>query len=251
MQRVSNAFLGDVAFETYWEHYRDALDRINPDRYHALGDAPTKAFARTAYQTACRIGLETVGGICWYLIPCSWLGLHFSSDPRYAAIFRTLATRPNGESEAERIENAGAQFVRIADLTVGLEAERLPAALQRFGAQLPWIMDNRVTAEAAIAMMVDLWGHPAAITGTFPVQAFWAASVQELSAIGLEGQVAVKVHLAMAYWLGTGFLRDPQHGWAMDTIRLAQAEYRDPITALTHEARRRLDHAAIRLAGAA
>ncbi|MGL5012532.1 MAG: hypothetical protein ACRC6I_21910, partial [Paracoccaceae bacterium] len=251
MQRVSNAFMGAVAFETYWEHYRDALHRINPDRYLALGEAQTKAFAKSAYQTACAIGLETIGGICWYLIPCSWLGLHFATDPRYAEVFRRLAARSNGETEAARIESAGEQFSHLADLTVGLEAERLPAALQRFDAQLPWIMDARVTPEAAITMMVEIWGHPAAITATFPAHAFWAASMAELSAIGLHDPAAVKTHLSLAYWLGSGFLRDPQHGWALEAIQLARAEFRDPATALAIAARHRLDQVTMRLAGAA
>jgi hypothetical protein len=251
MQLVSRAFMDDVAFETYWDSYRDALFRINPDRYRDLGDAQTKAFARAAYRTARSIGLETVGGICWYLIPCSWLGLHFGTDPRYAEIFRRLCAGPDGASDEARIEQAGAQFASIATFSVGLQAERAGPALQQFDAQLSWILDPRVTADAAIGMMVGIWGHPPQVAASFPAQAFCAASVQEVAAMGLQGDTALRAHLAIAYWLGTGFLRDPQHAWALAAIREAKTDYRDPVAALADAARQRLAQVTRQLPGAA
>jgi hypothetical protein len=251
MQMVSRAFIDDVAFETYWDSYRDALFRINAGRYRELGDVQTKAFAREAYRTARSIGLETVGGICWYLIPCSWLGLHFGSDPRYAEIFRRLCAGPDGASDDARIEQAGAQFASIAEFSVGLQAERTGSALQQFDAQLSWILDPGIRVDAAIGMMVEIWGHTPAIVASFPTQAFWTASVREVAAMGLKGDAALRTHLAIAYWLGTGFLRDPQHAWALAAIRQAQTDYRDPVTALAHAARQRLAQAVRQLAGAA
>jgi hypothetical protein len=98
---------------------------------------------------------------------------------------------------------------------------------------------------------VGIWGHPLPIAASFPTQAFLAASVQEVAAMGLNGDAALRTHLAIAYWLGTGFLRDPQHAWALAAIHEAQAEYRDPVTALAHVARQRLAQAARQPAGAA
>jgi hypothetical protein len=240
MQMVSSAFMNDVAFETYWDNYRDALFRINTERYAELGDAQTRAFAQAAFRTARSIGLDTVGGICWYLIPCSWLGLHFGSDPRYAEIFRRLCAGPEGASDEARIEQAGAQFASVAAFSVGLQAERAAPALQQFDAQLSGILDMRVTAEAAIGMMVGIWGHPPAIAASFPVQAFSAVSAQEAAVMGMKADGALRIHLAVAYWLGTGFLRDPQHAWALAAVRQAQMAGGDPATALGHAARQRL-----------
>jgi hypothetical protein len=251
MQMVSRAFMDDVAFETYWDSYRDALFRINPDRYGDLGDTQTKAFARAAYHTARAIGLETVGGICWYLIPCSWLGLHFGTDPRYAEIFRRLCAGPDGASDEARIEQAAAQFGSIAEFSVGLQAERVAPALQRFAAQLAWMLDPGEAVDAAIGMMVGIWGHSPQLAATFPAQEFQAASAQEIGAMGLKGASALRTHLAIAYWLGTGFLRDPQHAWALAAIDQARADYRDPVAALTHAARQRLAQVTRQLAGAA
>ena len=131
MQRFSNLLMSDIAFETYWPTYRDALFRINATRYRGLGEVRSKTFAKMAYVAARGLGIGTVGGVCWYLIPCGWLGLHFGNDPRYAEIARRLTGNECDGDEDVRIDRASHVFRKIAEQTTGLEGEKVPAALQR------------------------------------------------------------------------------------------------------------------------
>jgi hypothetical protein len=251
MQKFSGQLMSDIAFETHWPAYRDALFRINAQRYRGLGEARSKAFAKQAYATARALGISTVGGICWYLIPCSWLGLHFGHDPRYIEISRRLAGDAAQGDEYARIDAAGQVFRAIAAQSTGLEGERIPAALQRCQAQAAWLADARTTPEAAIDILLDAWDVGPDARRSFPRADFLASSAGEISHADLHGEAALKTHGIIAFWLGTGFLRDPQFGWAADAVGEAKAEGRDPVPALAHYANKRLDRVMLRHEGVA
>jgi hypothetical protein len=251
MQRFSNLLMSDIAFETYWPAYRDALFRINPVRYRGLGEARSKAFSKAAYLAARDLGIATVGGVCWYLIPCSWLGLHFGTDPRYVEISRRLAGNENDGDEDVRIEHASQAFRKIAEQTTGLEGERVPAALHRSQAQAAWIADARTTPEAAIDILLDAWEAGPDARRSFPKADFIAASQGEVVQAGLRGDTALKTHVVIAFWLGLGFLRDPQFAWAADAVQDAEADGHDPVAALAFYANKRLDRVMLRHEGGA
>jgi hypothetical protein len=250
MQRFSGLLMSDIAFESYWPTYRDALFRINPTRYRGLGEARSKALAKMAYMAARALGIGTVGGVCWYLIPCSWLGLHFGSDPRYTEISRRLAGNDNDGSENVRIEHASQAFRMIAEQTTGLEGERVPAALHRSHAQAARIADVRTTPEAAIDILLDAWDVGPDARRSFPKADFIAASQGEVVQAGLRGDTALKTHVVIAFWLGAGFLRDPQFAWAADAVAEAKADGQDPVAALAYYANKRLDRVMLRHEGA-
>jgi hypothetical protein len=250
MQKFSSLQMSDIAFETNWTAYRDALFRINPLRYRGLGEVRSKAFAKQAYVAARVFGIGTVGGICWYLIPCSWLGLHFGSDPRYVEIARRLAGDAAQGDEYERIDAAGQVFRAIAAQTTGLEGERVPEALRRSEASAAWIADARTTPDGAIDILLDAWDVGPDARRSFPRADFIARSQGEIADADLRGDAALKTHVVIAFWLGSGFLRDSQFAWAADAVQEAKADAKDPVAALAYYAQKRLDRVMLRHEGA-
>jgi hypothetical protein len=251
MMKFSSGLMSDIAFETHWAAYRDALFRINPLRYRGLGEARSKDFAKQAYVAARALGIDTVGGICWYLIPCSWLGLHFGSDPRYVEIARRLAGDAAQGDEHARIDAAGQVFRAIAAQTTGLEGERVPDALRRSQAQAAWIADTGTTPDGAIDILLDAWDVGPDARRSFPKADFLAGSAGEISHADLRGDAALKTHVVIGFWLGLGFLRDPQFAWAADAVAEAKSEGHDPVAALAFYAQKRLDRVMSRHEGVA
>jgi hypothetical protein len=249
MERFSNLLMSDIAFETYWPTYRDALFRINAARYRGLGEVRAKEFAKKGYAAARSFGIGTVGGICWYLIPCGWFGLHFASDPRYVEIARRLAGNASDGDEDVRIERARYVFCKIAEQTTGLEGEKVPAALQRSHSHAAWLADWRTTPEAAIDFLLDAWDVGPDARRSFPRAEFIACSQREVVQAGLRGDAALKTHAAIAFFLGSGFLRDPQFSWASDAVANAKHDRQDPVEALAHYANKRLGRAMLRHEG--
>jgi hypothetical protein len=241
LERFSSRLMSEIAFETYWPTYRDALFRINAMRYNGLGEVRSKEFAKKAYAAALGFGIGTVGGVCWYLIPCGWLGLHFASDPRYAEIARRLAGNACDGDEDVRIERARHVFCKIAEQTTGLKGEKVPAALQRSQAHAAWLADARTSPEAAIDFLLDAWDVGPDARRSFPKAEFIACSQREVERAGLRGGAALKTHVAIAFFLGTGFLHDPQFGWAADAVQQAKDMGQDPVAFLAHYGRGRLD----------
>lgn len=244
---ISDDLIAETAFQTHWPSYNDALMRINATRYRGLGGVRTKDFARRVWNDASMIGLRTVGAVCWYLIPCSWLGLHFRDDPRYFEMAHALH---GDEPERVRIELARQHFIRIAEQTTGLNGERVPAALRQTQAALHQLSDPRTTADDIISISLAAWDINHDLRTAFPRSTFVNASRRELAQADNGGDMAgeepLKMHIGMAFWLGTGFLRDPQYAWVSDSIMRSRAIGRLPMQALVTYAQKRLDRVSAR-----
>lgn len=244
---VSDDLIAETAFQTHWPSYNNALMRINATRYRGLGDERTKNFARCAWDDALMIRLRTVGAVCWYLIPCSWLGLHFRDDPRYFEMARALH---GSEPEGERIEIARQHFIRIAEQTTGLNGERVPAALRRTKDAFHQLSDPGITTNDIVNISLAAWDIHHDSRTDFPRNDFVDASRQELAKADIEGDMSgetmLKMHVGMAFWLGTGFLRDPQYAWVSDSIMRSRAIGHPPMQALVTYAQKRLDRVSTR-----
>jgi hypothetical protein len=251
LQKFSNSQMADIAFNANWPSYEDALNRINPERYRGLGEVRTKLFARLAFADARALGLNTVGGVCWYLIPCSWLGLNFLRDPRYVQIGHMLAGQDDDGTEDARLENARARFCWIAEHTTGLNGEFVPAAVDRSLSAFPFLQDPQMTPYRIVEALLDAFALTPQFREAFPRGMFIDTCADEAYRAGLHGPDAVKVHVAIAFWLGSGFLRDPQFAWTQDVIADARNHRADPISALAAYAAKRLDRMAVRSRGVA
>ena len=204
-------------------------------------------FARHAWNDALSINFSTVGSICWYLIPCSWLGLKFMEDPRYVEMARALLSNRH---EDDRIEIARQHFIKISQQTTGLNGERVHNALHKTKQVYHQIKDTRMSSDGVINISLDAWELHPDIQHIFPRELFLGYSRKELSIADIRGDMSdplsLKVHVGMSIWLGTGFMRDPQYAWVKDVIDRARSFGRLPMHEIIDYAEKRIDRALIR-----
>ncbi|AGT11032.1 hypothetical protein [Paracoccus aminophilus] len=208
--KISTEALDEIRFEANYDTYESMLMRLDPTRFRGLGPKNREAFIRHAVKTCDTWQLHFVNDVAYVMFVMSFLGSYFHEDIRYLGLTAELETIPDGADT--RIERLRSRFIALGERFIGRDMALYRRDLAYFSDKiLPEA--RRYDAPSMLAALTASHGarsyelHSA--QGSVYLQQAQAAS----AGLGFDGGEGLTLATAFAYWLGTGFWKDPLYPW--------------------------------------
>ncbi len=218
---IPTSVIEEIRFAANYDSYVVALMRLDPARFRGLGPDHTEAFVRHATGYCDTIGLNYTNDVTYVIFLMTYLGSHMIEDFRYAQITSILNETPEGFDD--RIDRARLAFMAFGDRFIGKGMSLYAADLAHFEKTvLPRI--PTLHHDGLIDALVS--GHGGRSFSLQPAQraAFHAHATAAVAALGLRDPTAHGLCLALGYWLGCGFYKDPLYPWVRDKAKAGDAQ---------------------------
>ena len=212
---IPKAVIEQVRFETNHPEYDAALLRLDPRRFRGLGPDHRRRFIRQASDYCDRIDIHYTEDVVYVMFLMSFLGSFFHEDFRYARIAQILHEPSQGYDD--RIARARLQFIPFGDRFLGQGLQLYLADLRNFQASCP-----QGLADMTPQIVLDRLSHSHGARGYqmdgAQADGMIAMARHSRDALGLRGPAALNLCLALGYWLGLGFYKDPLFPWVKDKV---------------------------------
>ncbi|MET3601899.1 hypothetical protein [Martelella mangrovi] len=236
---IGEEMLDAIRFEANYWRYKDALLAIDVHRFRALGDVHTETFIRHAVTWSADNGITYLNDTAYVMFLMLHLGSFFYEDPRYAAITTILSQEP--EFCDDRTDRARRVFIAGSKTLRGEDGARQQKALDRFVREEQHrFNDDTVNLHQAAEFLRGLFPGDTAIASDDVERKLCAAAREAGEALGLAGNRAEKACLAVGFWLGTGFYKDPLYPWIRDLTANRSLMPEDRLRIFVGYARKRL-----------
>ena len=219
MSRLSESLRNAIRFETNYSTHFESLMRINPARFRGLGDDHCRAFVAHAAQVGDEMRLYTMGSIAYVMFLMHWLGSNFHHDPRYADISAALFS---SNDEEERIDQARAAFIAIADRHIGQHGEVFVERVAALPDYEDLVIDTSTSHHKLHDALLDTWDIHGDARSDYPRAELEEEVVTSAKALGIDSPFGRRICLVLTFILGARFHTDPLYPWVRDTVAKAQ-----------------------------
>lgn len=213
---LSAAVLDEIRFEANYDSYDSMLMRLDPIRFRGLGQAHREVFIRHAVTVCDEWQLHFVEDVAYVMFVMSFLGSHFHQDMRYQFLRAELERTPEGADD--RIERLRERFITIGARFIG-------PRMVLYRRDLSYFRDHILPGSRGFSsekMLAELTAsHAERSYDLHPDQrALYLRQAQMAAAgLGFGDAEGLTLSVALAYWLGTGFWKDPLYPWVAEKAR--------------------------------